>query len=440
MIGRLITRGPSGAKRPSLNESGRTQNDPNRRSRSLFARKLSTSLSSSQQQTTESHRSSSPFQFVDLEGIANDGFGYTVTITAEPTDSHAKRRTWFSRSGRRRESTSIPDTGRRSIRVPRRVASYLEDDKDIENGGAEKPGIQVIRRNSFEVRESYHEPDERGWDVRNTYTNRAQEGDIEIGFQQPASQETNWPILDEKPSGNMSLPYVPENSASTAYRPQTSPEMQYQPRRLNSRAGAGQTSSDRRRPASQGRPLSPTLSYRPIAMDSNLRSPQFYTTLTPSPLSGNANGPSTSPLQQPQNALLSPARIARAVSPVVQPLNSSQWWASNPTRPPTASSRHTGNTTQSGRTTQTRGTGRSEPGEAWPPALPADAVLLNQTWDVDRHISYHSSVAARDGSRESLVIGEDSQNPPDDDEPEMPGSPNSFMLPIDGPGISKSNE
>jgi hypothetical protein len=337
--------------------------------------------------------------------------------------------------------------------VPRRVASYIEDEKDIEKGEDmdEKPGIQVLRRNSFDVRESYHEADERGWDVRNPYTNRTQEGDIEIGIEQPAALKPNWPILgDDKPPENMWLPQIQENSASTPYRPQTSPEMQHQSRRLNSASGAGPTRlGSRRRPASQGRVKSPTLSYKPSALDSNLRrttnsSAQFYSTLSPSPILPGANTPSPPPLQQPQSALLSPGRIARAVSPVVQPLNSSQWWASNATRPLTGSSIQTGRTMQSSRTvqtrntTQTRTTGRSEPGEAWPPPLPADAAV-NQGWDVNHHISYHSSVAARDGSRESLVIGEDSQNPPDD-EPEEPGSPNSFMLPIDGPGISKSYE
>jgi hypothetical protein len=424
MIGRLLTRGPAAARRPALNESGRPRADRNRRSRSLFARKLSTS--SSQPPSTESQSSSGLFKTIDLEGIANDGFGYTVSITAAPAEPRSTRWKRWKFNRERRESSSSPETVRRSISVPRTVASYLRDDKDIEKGGemSEAPGIQVMTSNSFDVRTSYHEPDERGWDVRNPYKHRPQEGDIKIGIERSTSRLGERAAADDALAKELALPNVPEDGANICYRPNTSPTMQNQPRGLDATAGSrsgSRTSGElHRRPSTGGRAKSPTFPYRPSTMESALR---------------RANSPTLPMLQQPQSALLAPGRMARAVSPVVQPLNSSQWWANAP-RP---TSRSTAQTLRSGRTVQTSHTARSQPGEAWPLPVPLDAVVDDHIWDEVHPVSFRSSVAARDGSRESLVIGEDSRNPPNIEEEEIPGSPTSITLPIDGPFMSKNN-
>jgi hypothetical protein len=441
MIGRLLTRGPAAAKRPALNESGRPRADPNHRARSLFARKITSS--SSGLQSTESPASTRLSQQIDLEGIANDGFGYTVSITAIPVTEGSEGRATMWKALKRRhrkqpESNSSPGTSGRSRSDSRRRGSYALDDKDIEAGGqmSEKPGIQVMTRNSFDVRESYHEPDERGWDVRNPYAHRPQEGEIEIGIERSASRVSDWSVLNEATAEKMVLPHVPEDGGSMHWRQSSLgnnlPRKPMSSMGVTSRRGSKETSNsggERRRPHTADRPLSPASAYRSSAMDSH----RFDRS---SPESHRFGSPQL-PTLQPQSALLAPSRMARAASPVVQPLNSSQPWAYSP-RVSNAGSRYAPQSIRSGKTWNTA----TEYGETWPLPEPIDAVV-NIPWEAGGHFSYHSSVAARDGSRESLVIGEDSQNPPDDDVPAspttVPGSPASISLPIHGPLINRSN-
>lgn len=63
-------------------------------------------------------------------------------------------------------------------------------------------------------------------------------------------------------------------------------------------------------------------------------------------------------------------------------------------------------------------------------------AVYTPAWEQPHPNSYHSSLAGLDGSRESLVIGEDSMQEAVEAEAEReaepPGSPHSITLPIEG--------
>jgi hypothetical protein len=391
MIGRLLTRGPGAARRPALNESGRTKSQRSLRSASLFAKWSNLATRNSNQTHTSnptqnsSHVASSS-EHIDLEGIANDGFGYTVHITAtQSQDALPDWRCWKPSTEEPGQDAKPPPS--RRIGIPKLGISQRR--RERESGlDFEKQGIEA--ETTFDVRESFHENNRNTWDVRNTYRSGMSADEIEKSMEL-AAQSVDWAILDGR--RHNALPSVQEHEPGgltrphTAYlpahrrqgsnlRPQTSVES-----RLHSAAGSTRSKGILKKPST---PVDQFSSSRPIS---------------PSTLSYSTRGPSP-----------------------VQPLNSSQWWAaSSPYTPMSPASLQSNSA--SGESPAHSGLHRVS--GSWSMALD---TVYSPTLGQTRPGSYHSSVAGRDGSmgngsEESLVIGEDSELEP-------PDTPNSLGLPI----------
>jgi hypothetical protein len=89
----------------------------------------------------------------DLEGIAVDGYGYVVTITAENGKRHKTKSRNNCLFGRNATEESMWSVGRAAFRP--REASMID-----------KPAIEIVTTRSLEMRESFYEERDRKWSQR----------------------------------------------------------------------------------------------------------------------------------------------------------------------------------------------------------------------------------------------------------------------------------
>ncbi|KAF2431008.1 hypothetical protein EJ08DRAFT_207688 [Tothia fuscella] len=373
MIGRLLTRGPAAARRPALNESGRPMSQKEHKSHSLFARsfhkakttELSSDNSDSQKPMTWSDRAS--HETIDLEGIANDGYGYTVSITT----GHASNK---------------PRKLVKEQRVPRDAKSM----KERQRAGGES-ALAVMTELTYDVRESFQEANTNSRAWKKPYSTGMSEADIEKGMQRAGAQLSDWSLLNE----------VSSIESPGAIAP-------------TQRQEYGDELQDRSRPSTI--PVQPMQAHRESISKPSRCILKIGISPSASPTSAIISPFSPSrPRSRPGSRQRSPAA----------PVNSSQFWASSPHSPLPQGAYHTG---QSSPTTQigfSRQADLSGPIESW---SIRDGAVYSPPWEQPLPGSFHSSVNVVDGSRESLVDGEDSQLPVDE---ERGGLPHSILLPRD---------
>lgn len=426
IFSRLIQRGPSAARKPNLNESGhQSENDANKRARSFFTKKInhnSENLNSFGTETSTLH-----YKDVDIEGIANDGFGYTVTITGgvgvekvEKLEKKTKRKRVMrvlsgseesldqEKSARPRESLSRETTRNAASRGSMRKGSVAKRRKqneilDIDD----KYDSDIIARKSFEYRESYHEEHERAWDPRNPYRRNVREKDMDIDQLRPASRTANEAnlgvdIRHMKPS----LPDLGKKDSKTSFD-----QLRYEP----------PTTASLLRHNSKDKNVKRPLTEKDLMIDrseSNASSHKMFPTHPRIVQARRMKTPSPPPNQ-----------FGGRVSPIVQPINSSQWWANR-------SPHSTLNRAQSPPISSVSGNSfdpHIAPSEAegtWSNPL---EVVIASAWDKGRTESLNSSVGAVDGSRMPSLKGGVPQSYENTEDGTASIDGESFSLPIEKP-------
>jgi hypothetical protein len=376
MIGRLLRGGPAMARRPALDEFGRPKKArEHTRHRALLARR--SKIDEKYSTPTTSPASTLLYKSIDLEGIANDGFGYTVSITTQVVRRSPSKWGRCKMKRKRPRTVSGPwdmlepssiSRPQRLVSVSKRSDIVRKSSKgDVDLESMPMTGIEVMTRRSVEVRASYHEDDDKNWNVRVLNTPVPQKDDLEIGIRSSSPGLTDPSVWDEEfPNQNMTprlpnsteivRPLHPQHPPSVA-----SPQLpRFSISNLNS-------SYDR---LHKGR----------LSRDDQRRSP-VYGTGPPNVDPGPNNMPVLPLMLRPAASLRSNASRTRSLA--ISPVNSSQWWENSP-HPLRASSSPTGYTAGS---------------ETWQEALD---LFKNSIWDERRRLSFSSSIAAMDGSRENL--------------------------------------
>jgi hypothetical protein len=123
------------------------------------------------------------YQEYDLEGIADDGYGYTVRISAESFTSGSdessgveEKRIRKTKLGKAEVDNIYEDSTKHKKRtlpwMIHNVTTYLRSDLPCPPK-EDHLTIEVVTRQSVEVRESFHEADEghpyHGWDVHKAH-------------------------------------------------------------------------------------------------------------------------------------------------------------------------------------------------------------------------------------------------------------------------------
>ncbi|KIW06026.1 uncharacterized protein PV09_03205 [Verruconis gallopava] len=200
--------------------------------RSLFSRLKDhnslTGLSESTSRSNRSRRSNQALSLrheIDLEGISNDGYGYSVTITTGRGTKVKRRwnirnRTWHYYpeepvSEAEDERSSVQDFRKKTmVSRTNSKGEIIESEHDTRNSG--KQTIEVRTETAFDVRESFHsEKFDRGFDFRNPYRSAMpgkHEEDIEIALQLPAAEASDWSLFDGEVNRLMSARLLPEES------------------------------------------------------------------------------------------------------------------------------------------------------------------------------------------------------------------------------------
>jgi hypothetical protein len=429
MLSRLIKRGPSAARKPNLNESGhQLENDANKRARSLFSKKINHDSENLNSFGTDS--STLHYKDVDIEGIANDGFGYTVTITggvgvekAEKKKEKKRKRIMRVLSG----SEESLDQEKSAVRPPRNSLSR-ETTRNVASRGSmrhtasrgstgkrrkqneildidDKYDTDIIARRSFEFRESYHEDRDRTWDPRNPYKKNVTE---EIEDIRPSSRTANWANLGgdlgHKDFHSRDLGKKDSKASFEQHRyesPTTAGLLRHnsQDKNSNRRFTSKDLAIDRHESNASPHKMFPQQSYPRIVQAQRMN--------TPSP---------------------PPNHFSGRVSPIVQPVNSSQWWASR-------SPQSTLNRTNSPPISAISGHSSELPA---PPAEDGTwtgplEVVIASAWDQGRTNSFNSSVGAMDGSRMPSLKGKETESYQNTEDGAVSMDGESFSLPIEKP-------
>jgi hypothetical protein len=150
---------------------------------------------------------------VDLEGIAVDGYGYTVTITAEnPKLRKRKSRRYFSFGGNESEQDFGITSPRRSLA---RMWSVRRTGTPQPNMSLDEQPIEIITRRSLELRESFRKNSKeelsRGWDRRNPYSTDPS-NEMGVGPPKPAARpKSDWALTSESGETNRTF-FEPDES------------------------------------------------------------------------------------------------------------------------------------------------------------------------------------------------------------------------------------
>jgi hypothetical protein len=427
MLGRLIKRGPSAAGKPNLNESGhQPDNDANKRARSLFSKKINHDSENLNSFGTDT--SMLQYKDVDIEGIANDGFGYTVTITGgvgvekekkrkrvmrqhsgseesldqEKSAIQASRNS-LSRASMRNTASrgSMQNTASRGSMAKRRKQNEILDIDD-------QYDTDIITRKSFEFRESYHEGHERSWDVRNPYRRNMTEKDMEIESGRPVSRAADWAHLGgdirRKESRSPDLGKKDSKASFDQHRyqsPATASILRHNSQDKNSEQRFKSKDLEINRNESNDSPhkMFPQQTYPRVVQAQRIN--------TPSP---------------------PPNHFGGRVSPIVQPVNSSQWWASRSPQLTLNRANSPPISAMSGNSSE-------------PPTAPVEEgtwsgpleVVIASAWDQGRANSFNSSVGAMDGSRMPSLKGKEPEKYENTTGGSVTADGESFSLPIEKP-------
>jgi hypothetical protein len=144
-------------------------------------------MSSKRLNSLKPRSSSVSYQNYDLEGIAYDGYGYTVRISAEPSEAvnekSSRKHTHMMTNTRQEQSRGENERdatkthgGLPSWRYFQRNAKRFSS-ATHRHSKHDSLAMEIVTRQSLEVRVSFHEPDERrihnGWAFRNGYQGSA---------------------------------------------------------------------------------------------------------------------------------------------------------------------------------------------------------------------------------------------------------------------------
>jgi hypothetical protein len=439
LFDRLIRGGWEAARKPNINEFSQASSDANSRARSLFAKKLS-------QDSTlfNSFGTLRIHQTLDLEGIANDGFGYTVAITGPQKDKKGKkiRKTLAKRPSERSlrlaaEQGSLPQNefgvSSSTITIPqppqptRTNSPFFRANQDSEYlKTRHRSGIEIVEKKEFELRESYDEGVERNWDVRGHYFPRRKQEEVETT---EAKKETSLYSESLTTDDDIQVP----NRAVKAWGPVPTDAFGC---KVDFSGGAATPFANKLNQNSlPGRNVSPqrnnstnilgrnSLTCAPVRKKSAAGPTRMHSqnnNLLPRVLHATRmNTPSPPPGQPP-----------RTNSPVVAPNNSSQSWASNPlsSQPQQLGNLQLNNLSEEALTAFTR---KTEP-QIRPDTL--DLAIASAWRETGSH---NSSLSVMDGSRESLVLKLDTIRDGDEDEGNESES-GSFDLPVQRPSMQRS--
>jgi hypothetical protein len=430
MLSRLIKRGPSAARKPNLNESGhQPENDAHKRAQSLFSKKINHDHENLNSFGTDS--STLQYKDVDIEGIANDGFGYTVTITGGVGVEKVKKKTNRKRvmkafSG----SEESLDQEKSAVRVPQNSmsgalmqnAASRESMRNTASRGSmakrrkqneildidDKYDTDIIARRSFEFRESFHEEQERTWDPRNPYRRKMTEEDVEIDDRRPSSRTADW----VQPGGDIRR----QESISPDLGKKDS-KASFDQHRYES-----PTTASILRHNSQDKNNKQRFTSRDLVVD------RSASNASPHKMFPQQSYPRLVQAQRMSTPSPPPNHFGGRVSPIVQPVNSSQWWASR-------SPQSTLNRANSPPISAISGNS-SEPHVApteegtWSGPL---EVVIASAWDQGRTNSFNSSVGVMDGSRMPSLKGKEPESYQNTEDGIVSMDGESFNLPIEKP-------
>lgn len=348
---------------------------------------------------------------VDIEGIANDGFGYTVKITGgvrvERMTKLQRLRRMLSSSeeslGQQKSAihghpeslggqTARNATNRVSTRNPASILPVAKRKKqneilDIDD----KHDSDITTERTFDVRESYHEQHERGWDPRNPYRKQTTEKDLQIDQSRPSWRTAEWSYVGGEISHvKSSLPDLGKKDRKASFE-----ELRFQ-----TETAAG---------------LEP-LTGKEVIFD------QRESKESPHTMFPEQTYPRSIQAQRLNTTSPPPNQFGGRTSPAVQPINSSQWWASRPPQltlgradsPPVLSITEN----------------LSEPHIA--PSKPLEVVLAS-AWDKGRTNSLRGSVGAMDSNRMLSLKDQNAQSYDDAEHETMTMDEELFNLPVEKP-------
>lgn len=431
MLSRIKQRGPSAAHKPNLNESGhQPEMEANKRARSLFSKKIHHHTENLNSFGTES--STLYYKDIDIEGIANDGFGYTVTISGgvgfEKVGKMTKRQRVMkalsgseesldqAKSAARAPPESLSGqtirnaASRRSMRDTASKGSMAKRKKENEILDIDdKYDTDITAQRTFEIRESYHEEYEKSWDPRNPYRKQTTEEDPPLEQHQLSPRTADWANLGGEIRHMKSiLPNLGKKDSKASFE-----EPRYE----------SPTTAGLQRHDSQDKNSRRPLTGKDLLIDrseSNASPHQMFPQQA-YPRIGQAqrmNTPSPPPNQSSVRA-----------SPVVQPINSSQWWA-NRTPQSTLSRAHSPPISSMTGDSSELHIAPSETKGTWTGPLEVDTA---SAWDKDRTNSLQSSVGAMDGSRMPSLKSKDFRSYEDSEDGTVSMDEDSFSLPIEKP-------
>jgi hypothetical protein len=456
MLSRVFSHGLSAANKADPDSPALGSDFRANRARSLFSKlKEQTSLTGLSLSTARSGSTGRPpstQEDIDLEGISNDGFGYSVTITTGRGTKVRRRwdirnKTWhYYPEEPVSDLEEIKSTAGSKDRPPVFRVSGLRKKSlmSLHANDTEKTPTGVRTEKTFEVRESFQsERFDRGFDYRNPYKNGMPgkyEEEIEIALQVPEVEVSDWSLFDGEINRRMAARILPDDEVKYAHKTSPSdpipsspavPASVQQKRPGSSYEEQRYFTLQRRSTIDSVRPR--TGSSRNSAAHKASRSHDYIRVgVLPSPSTiafEERAGPPSTPRKDirksPSPPPLPPsARFPRSVSPATQPLNSSQLWASPPHMHQQRNSPSpTESTTQE---TESSGTYTT----AVPTGVGGAPSKVAAGW---KKSSLHSSMKAENGSGHS-VMGTGLRPPPPqlhrrDDE----SSDEEFSLPLQRP-------
>jgi hypothetical protein len=395
------------------------------------------------------------YQTLDLEGIANDGFGYTVAITGP--EKEKKKRNKLAKQPSERSLKSAAERQRplpqskfgmsdSTIMTPqppqpsRTNSPSFRPERDNEYLNTRyRSGIEIIEKKEFDLRESYEEGVERNWDVRGHYFPRRKQEETEKGVYS-VEEKKNPSLYDESLTTDDDI-QVP-NRVVNAWQP--IPTDAFGCRIFSSSRAVTPSGSNFNKAHLPRRNVSPQRANPAVIVTRNSSAIAFGSS---SPTGTSARNKSTTgPTRmesQKKNTLpcvLHATRMntpspplgqtPRTKSPVVAPNNSSQPWASISfnSHIQQLSNLQLNNLSDEAPTAFTR---KREP-QTRPDTLD---LAIASAWRGPG--SHNSSLAVMDGSRESLVLKLDTIADGDEDQGYTSES-GSFDLPVQRPGAERS--
>lgn len=430
-------------------ENSHSSIDGNRRLRSLFAEKLSQDSN-----LFDTFGTLKVYQTFDLEGIANDGFGYTVVITGPEKGKKMRNKLFKQPSERSLRSAaerqkSLPQTrygmseSESAIMIPqppqptRANSPTLRRERERDGEfplSQHRSGIEIMEKKEFDLRESYEEGGERNWHVRGHYSSRLKQEEVDADkfhgnektaalYEESLTTEDGIPTPNRVlhawqpvPTDAFGCKVVPSSRAATPLVTNSIAHLQgrdVSPIRTNLATkfvSGNNTMIPLLGNSSTNMPTITRSTIEPARMRS------LKTALPRVLHATRMNTPSPPPIGQPPHTK----------SPVVAPNNSSQSWASSTNSP----HRQRLSNLQANNFSDEALIAHMQQRNPQPRPDTLD-LAIPSAWR-EKH-SHSSSLAAMDGSRESLVLKLDTISDGDESQGQVSDT-GSFDLPVQRPG------